>query len=103
MVQGAGVGLFQVAYTDTVIALLPRHDRGVAGSLTILTRTIGILVGAAALTAALHAFEYRGLAAGQWDRDAFLGAFQSVFRWSALLFAAFFAFASVRRRGWGGV
>ena len=103
MVQGAGVGLFQVAYTDTVIALLPRHDRGVAGSLTILTRTIGILVGAAALTAALHAFEYRGLAAGQWDRDAFLGAFQSVFRYSALLFAAFFAFASVRRRGWGGV
>jgi MFS family permease len=97
--HGAGIGLFQVAYTDSVIAALPRHDRGVAGSLTILTRTIGILAGAAALTAALHSIEARNLAAGQSVREAFVGAFQSVFHGSALLFAAFFALASVRRRG----
>ncbi len=100
-VQGAGVGLFQVAYTDTVLALLPRHDRGVAGSLTILTRTIGILVGAAALTASLHALEARNLAAGRSEQEAFLAAFQSVFGYSALVFAVFFAFASARRRSWG--
>jgi MFS family permease len=98
LLNGVGIGLFQVAYTDIVIAALPRHDRGVAGSLTILTRTIGILVGAAALTAALHSAEARNLAAGQSGREAFVGAFQSVFHGSALLFAAFFALASLHRR-----
>jgi MFS family permease len=96
-VHGAGIGLFQVAYTDIVIAALPQHDRGVAGSLTILTRTIGILVGAAALTAALQSIEAGNLAAGQSAREAFLAAFQSVFHGSALVFALFFALASVRR------
>jgi len=97
-VHGAGIGLFQVAYTDSVIGALPQHDRGVAGSLTILTRTIGILVGAAALTAALHALEARNLAAGLGATEAFLAAFQSVFVYSALAFGIFFALASVRRR-----
>ena len=32
-VQGIGVGLFQVAYTDIVIRSSPLADRGVAGSL----------------------------------------------------------------------
>ena len=97
-VHGAGIGLFQVAYTDIVIAALPLHDRGVAGSLTILTRTIGILIGAAALTAALQSMEAGNLAAGQSAREAFLAAFRSVFQGSALLFAVVFAVASVRRR-----
>lgn len=50
-VQGFGLGLFQVAYTDRVLATLPQTDRGVAGSLTLLTRTIGIIGAAAGLTA----------------------------------------------------
>lgn len=100
--HGAGIGLFQVAYTDIVIGALPLHDRGVAGSLTILTRTIGILAGAAALTAALHAFEVRNLRAGEGVAEAFLHAFHSVFLYSAIAFAAFFAIASVRRPGWAG-
>ena len=33
-------GLFQVAYTDLVVATLPLDDRGVAGSLTMVTRTL---------------------------------------------------------------
>ena len=48
-VQGLGVGLFQVAYLDRVTAALSRGDRGVAGSLAMLTRTLGIVFGAAAL------------------------------------------------------
>ncbi len=48
-VQGLGVGLFQVAYLDRVTAAVPREDRGVAGSLAMLTRTLGIVFGAAAL------------------------------------------------------
>jgi len=38
--QGFGVGLFQVAYMDVVIATIPRHHRGVAGSVAMLTRTL---------------------------------------------------------------
>lgn len=49
LVQGLGVGLFQVAYLDRVTAALPRADRGVAGSLAMLTRTLGIVFGAASL------------------------------------------------------
>ncbi len=49
LVQGLGLGLFQVAYLDRVTAALPLADRGVAGSLAMLTRTLGIVFGAAAL------------------------------------------------------
>ncbi len=40
-VQGVGLGLFQLAYSDIVTAALPLRDRGVAGSLVLLTRTLG--------------------------------------------------------------
>jgi MFS family permease len=45
-VQGMGVGVFQVAYADQVVAALPSHMRGVAGSLTMVTRTAGVVLGA---------------------------------------------------------
>ena len=41
IVQGAGLGLFQLAYADMVTSALPIGDRGVAGSLTLLTRMLG--------------------------------------------------------------
>ena len=49
--EGVGQGLLTVAYTDIVTATLPARDRGVAGSLSLLTRTLGIVAGAAVLTA----------------------------------------------------
>jgi MFS family permease len=45
-VQGVGLGLFQVAYSDIVTAALPLRDRGVAGSLVLLTRTLGTVTAA---------------------------------------------------------
>ncbi|MFV0295923.1 MAG: MFS transporter, partial [Hyphomicrobiaceae bacterium] len=51
LLQGMGIGLFQIAYTDAVLAHLPKGDRGVAGSLTMVTRTIGVIGAAAGLTA----------------------------------------------------
>ena len=45
-VQGLGVGVFQVAYADQVVAAMPRHMRGVAGSLLMVTRTAGVVLGA---------------------------------------------------------
>jgi len=53
-VLGLGQGLLTVAYTDIVTGTLARRDRGVAGALALLTRTLGIVSGATVLTA-LHA------------------------------------------------
>ena len=49
VLQGVGVGLFQVAYFDIVTASIPRADRGVAGSLVMMTRTLGTVTGATVL------------------------------------------------------
>ena len=51
ILEGVGQGLLTVAYTDIVTATLPPRDRGVAGSLALLTRTLGIVGGASVLTA----------------------------------------------------
>ncbi len=73
VLEGAGQGLLNVAYTDLVTGTLPERDRGVAGSLALLTRTVGIVSGASILTA-LHA---HGAAGGDFlagYRFAFVGA-----------------------------
>ena len=79
-VQGVGLGLFQLAYSDIVIAALPLRDRGVAGSLVLLTRTLGTV---AAASVVLVTFEMLNIQYG------FLAGFQKTFQLAALL--AFFA------------
>jgi predicted MFS family arabinose efflux permease len=74
--QGIGVGLFQVAYTDIVIRSSPRADRGVAGSLSVLTRTLGTVTGAALLTLIFNRIGH----AGTETAAGFLFAFSGVFR-----------------------
>lgn len=59
VLEGMGQGLLTVAYTDIVTTTLPARDRGVAGSLSLLTRTIGIVAGASVLTA-LQAYGAQG-------------------------------------------
>ena len=59
--QGFGVGLFQVAYMDVVMATIPRRQRGVAGSVAMLTRTLGIVSGATLLTLVFHGIETSAL------------------------------------------
>ena len=76
IVQGVGLGLFQLAYSDIVTAALPLRDRGVAGSLALLTRTLGT-VGAASLV--LMVFEILQ------TKHGFLEAFQQTFQLAALL------------------
>lgn len=46
LLQGLGLGVFQVVYADQVVATLPDSARGLSGSLTLVTRTVGT-VGAA--------------------------------------------------------
>jgi MFS family permease len=72
--EGMGQGLLTVAYTDIVTATLPPRDRGVAGSLALLTRTLGTVSGASVLTA-LHAAG----AAGRSGPDAYLAGYRFAF------------------------
>lgn len=102
VLHGTGVGLFQVAYADIVVAALPRGERGVAGSLTMVTRTVGVMSAATALTALLHMIESRQSAAGASEAVAFADAFVTVFMYAALLLVAFFALSGLRRRTWFG-
>lgn len=46
LTQGLGLGVFQVVYADQVVATLPNSARGLSGSLTVLTRTVGIVAAA---------------------------------------------------------
>ena len=46
---GLGLGLFQLAYFDLVTGSMPLADRGVAGSLVMMTRTLGLVIGASVL------------------------------------------------------
>jgi MFS family permease len=100
--HGAGIGLFQVAYTDIVVAALPRHERGVAGGLTMVMRTVGVMSAVTALTALMQTIERRAVATGASETAAFADAFGTVFLCTASLLAAFFALSGLRRRTWFG-
>jgi MFS family permease len=78
-VQGLGLALFTLAYTDVVTATMRREDRGVAGSLTQLTRTIGVVSAASLLTLLFGAMEAGRIAAGTAPEAAFGAALRTVF------------------------
>jgi MFS family permease len=78
--HGLGMGFFQVAYMEIVMAASPLAHRGVAGSLSMLTRTVGVVTGAAVLTLGFQAIEMAALASGAGTIQAFLTAFQAMFR-----------------------
>jgi MFS family permease len=92
VVQGVGLGLFQLAYSDCVTAALPVRDRGVAGSLVLLTRTLGTV------TAASVVLMVFGTLNAEYG---FVAGFQKTFQFAALLaFAAagFWAFFAAQAR-----
>jgi MFS family permease len=82
VLQGFGVGLFQVAYMDIVMRTLPRHHRGVAGSIAMLSRSVGVVTGATLLTLVFHTIEATQLAGGNMPAASFLTGFRATF-WSA--------------------
>lgn len=79
VMQGFGIGMFQVGYSDLVTATLPAHERGVAGSLTMLTRSMGIAGGAAALSLLHHGFAATAAVSGANPTEAFMTGFSAVF------------------------
>jgi MFS family permease len=78
VVQGFGVGLFQVAYFDIVTATIPARNRGVAGALGMATRSIGTVTGATVLMLIFQSLQASG----------FMSAFQTTFRIAAMIPAA---------------
>jgi MFS family permease len=90
LVEGVAYGLFVVAYTDIVTGTLARRDRGVAGSLSLLTRTLGIVSGATVLSA-LHA---HGAA------DGFLAGYRFAFTVAGGGLLAALALTCLRPRAW---
>jgi MFS family permease len=81
VVQGIGLGLFQVAYFDIVTGAIPARNRGVAGALGMATRSIGTVTGATVL---MLVFQSLGTSAP----DGFMTAFQATFRVAAAIPAA---------------
>ncbi|HEY3910862.1 MAG TPA: MFS transporter [Stellaceae bacterium] len=88
VLQGFGVGLFQVAYLDVVLGTIPGRNRGVAGGVAMLTRTLGIVGGATLLTLGFQAVTAAALANGHDAGAAFLAAFHTVFRVAGVVSAA---------------
>ena len=70
LAQGLGLGVFQVAYFDVVTGAIPARDRGVAGSLGMLTRTLGLVSGATVLMSV-----FQGVSAGASFGAGFRAAF----------------------------
>jgi MFS family permease len=81
MVQGVGIGLFQVAYFDIVTAAIPARNRGVAGALGMATRSIGTVTGATVLMLIFQSLRTP-------DPTGFMTAFQTTFRIAAAIPAA---------------
>ena len=100
LLQGVGVGLFQVAYNDSVIAALPIEDRGVAGSLTMMVRTLGIIGGATGLSALLQYLIGAFSTAGQDAASAFASGFQTTFFIAGSVLVAVLLASLVRPRVW---
>jgi len=50
LLHGAGLGLLTVSHAEIVTGTLPRAQRGVAGSLAMMTRTLGVVAAASLLT-----------------------------------------------------
>ncbi|MGH7156173.1 MAG: MFS transporter, partial [Acetobacteraceae bacterium] len=88
LVHGLGQGLFQVAYFDIITASMALRDRGVAGSLGMLTRTLGIVSGASVLVLIFQAIRN---GAARWGAEAaFLAGFRGALTCAALIAAALF-------------
>jgi MFS family permease len=81
VVQGVGVGLFQVAYFDIITAAIPARNRGVAGALGMATRTIGTVTGATVLMLIFQSLQTPA-------QDGFMAAFRATFRIAAAIPAA---------------
>jgi hypothetical protein len=98
--QGIGLGLFQVAYTDVVTGALPLRDRGVAGSLAMVSRTLGTVASATILSALFQQAQQAALTKGHAPEAAFIAGFDAAFTTAAVFLLAVLLLTLLRRRMW---
>ena len=79
LLQGMGLGVFQLAYLHQLTETMPRDRHGIAGSLGMLTRTLGIVTGASLLTLIFQTIMHRAEAAGMDAGAAFHSGFSGAF------------------------
>ena len=74
LAHGCGQGLFQVANIDFVMGSIPRRRQGVAGSLNMVTRTVGVVT-----VASTGTMLFAALGGEAGGADAFLYAYRITF------------------------
>ena len=74
LAHGCGQGLFQVANIDFVMGSIPRSRQGVAGSLNMVTRTVGVVT-----VASTGTMLFAALGGEAGGADAFLYAYRITF------------------------
>jgi len=95
--QGVGLGVFQVVYADRVVASLPDSARGLSGSLTLVTRTVGIVGAAMVWLWLMELLQSRALAQGASMPEAIWAGTIGLMPWAAGLALAL-ALLSVSRQ-----
>jgi MFS family permease len=83
--QGVGLGLFQVACFDITTGTIPPEDRGVAGSLVMMTRTVGVVTGATVLMLIFQTIQPMAASNSASGEAAFLAGFHGAFQVAAAL------------------
>ena len=83
LLQGVGLGVFQVVYADQVVATLPDSARGLSGSLTLVTRTVGIVVAAMVWLWVMALLQDRALARGVSQPEAIWASTMGLLPWAA--------------------
>jgi hypothetical protein len=102
LMSGVGLGLFQVAYMNIVTGTLPLSDRGVAGSLAMLTRTIGIVGAASLLTWLFASLEAGNIQNGESPDQSFIHGFQMTFDFASAVLIGFLLISLIRPETWFG-
>jgi MFS family permease len=100
ILQGLGLGLFQVAYADWIVACLPRQARGVAGGITVFTRTVGVVTGAIFWLWVLQLAEPSSYIEALTTQQVFISGFKNVFLCAASLIAGCLIFTTLRTNLW---
>ena len=100
-IVGLGLGVFEAPNMSFVMGAIPRHQQGVAGSISNMMRTLGIVFGATGWSILFDERQRRHskplVVSAAAASDSFVAAFQDVFWYAAALCAVGFILALFRR------
>jgi hypothetical protein len=83
LLQGLGLGVFQVVYADKVVATLSDSARGLSGSLTLVTRTVGIVAAALIWLWLMELLQNQALSQGASRPEAIWAGTIGLLPWAA--------------------